>query len=500
MHWIDVGIMILYLVGCAAAGMLARGRGGDAEDYFTAKGGLNTWFSTIVVGLSIAGTFFSGISFIAYPSVVYSNGILLPFWGLLVSMPICYFVLRYWFLPRYLAGGWRFPYEILESRFGASTRTAAASLYILMRIGWMAAMIYAPTIAIMTMGNLDKSWFWPIVLITGIVNTLYTVVSGIRGVIVTEAIQMLVIMLGVGATIAAAWWQLPISASTALADLSNSGKLNPFNFTLDFKTGLTFWTVLIGATVANLTNYIGDQMSLQRYLATGNVKAASRSFAVNIIGVVIVVGLLTTVGLSLFVYYAHTSDPTLPTKADQIFPHFVATRLPVGVAGLLLAALMAATSIPSGINTLAAVLTLDFHARIDRNMTERKQLWCGRVYSLVIGLAATGAAGIVSSLGSLFELSQIILGVFAGPLLSCIVVAVAGWRCSGLAMIAGMMLGWLAGVGVTLSGASAMWVAPAAALTTVVAALVITRVLGLFGHREAVVARAFEPVPASERV
>ena len=80
-----------------------------------------------MVGLSIAATFFSGISFIAYPSVVYSHGILLPFWGLIGCMPIYYIVLRYWFLPRYLAGKWEYPYQVLEARFGAGTRTFAAA-------------------------------------------------------------------------------------------------------------------------------------------------------------------------------------------------------------------------------------------------------------------------------------------------------------------------------------------------------------------------------------
>jgi SSS family solute:Na+ symporter len=478
MHWIDIGIMGLYLVGMTLAGSLARGKGDDAEDYFTAGGSLNNWFNTIVVGLSIAGTFFSGISFISYPSVVYSNGILLPIVGLAVCMPVSFLVLRFWFLPRYLAPKWKYPYDVLEARFGPTTRTLAASLYILMRVGWMAAMIYAPTIAIMTMGNLDQRWFWPIVLATGLSNTFYTVISGIRGVIVTEAIQMLVIMLGVGATIAAAWWQLPVSFSTALADLHNSGRLNLLNFSLDPKAGLTVWAVAMGVTVGNLCNYIGDQMSLQRYLATGDTKAASRSFLVNVVGVVIVVLLLTTVGLSLFVYYSHGNDATLPSKADQVFPHFVATRLPVGVAGLLLAALLAATSIPSGINTLAGVLTLDFHARFRPGLTDAQLARWGRVYSLAIGLAATATAGAVSSLGSLFESSQIILGVFAGPLLSCIVVAVSDWRCRGWAMTAGMMVGWLAGVAVTYSGAYALWVAPVSAVLTIVVALGLSRFAG----------------------
>jgi SSS family solute:Na+ symporter len=154
-----------------------------------------------------------------------------------------------------------------------------------------------------------------------------------------------------------------------------------------------------------------------------------------------------------------------------VFPHFVATRLPVGVAGLLLAALLAATSIPSGINTLAGVLTLDFHARFRPGLSDAQLARWGKLYSLVIGLAATAAAGVVSSLGTLFESSQIILGVFAGPLLSCIVLAVGPWRCRGWAMVTGMLLGWAAGVTVTYAGASALWVAPVSAVLSTVVAL-----------------------------
>ena len=226
MHWIDVSIMAAYMIGITAVGLLSRGRGEDAEEYFVAAGSLNTWFESVMVGLSIAATFFSGISFIAYPSVVYAHGLVLPAWGLLVCLPIQYAILRYWFLPRYLGGGWEYPYQVIEVRFGAATRTFAAGLYILMRIGWMAAMIYAPTVAILTMGRLDRSWFWPIILITGLSNTLYTVFSGVRGVIVTEALHIPVIALGVAATIASAWWQMPIPAGEALAGLAPSGRLD----------------------------------------------------------------------------------------------------------------------------------------------------------------------------------------------------------------------------------------------------------------------------------
>jgi hypothetical protein len=294
-------------------------------------------------------------------------------------------------------------------------------------------------------------------------------------VIVTEALHIPVIIFGISATIAAAWWQLSVPLGTALGDRARSGRINIFDFSIDPRAPHTVWTVVLGVSVGSLTNYIGDQMSLQRYLVTGDVRSASRSFAVNVIGVVIVVTLLTLVGLSMYVYYSHTVDPTLPTRSDEVFPHFVATRLPVGVAGLLLAALLASTGVLSGINALAAVLTLDLHARLRTGMMAAQQVWWGRFYSLMIGLLATLTAGVVSKLGTLFELSQRILGLFAGPILSCVVVAVGGWRCTGGAMVIGMLLGWLVGIAVTGSGAAAPWVAPSSALTTLVTALALSR-------------------------
>ncbi|WP_165071908.1 sodium:solute symporter family transporter [Paludisphaera rhizosphaerae] len=474
MHWIDVSIMAAYMIGITIIGVLSRGKGEDAEDYFVAGGSQHSWFESVLVGLSIAATFFSGISFIAYPSVVYSNGVLLPVWGVLVCLPIQYTILRYWFLPRYLAGGWAFPYQVIESRFGPAARTFAAGLYVLMRIGWMAAMIYAPTLAIITMGRLDQRWFWPIVLITGLSNTLYTVVSGVRGVIVTEALHIPVIAFGVAATIISAWWQMPVPVGEALADVARQGRFDVLNFSIDPTSPLTVWTVLLGVSLGNLANYIGDPMSLQRYLMIGDARVAARSFAVNIIGVVIVVSLLSTVGLSMFAFYSHTADPTLPSKPDQVFPHFVATRLPPGVAGLLLAALLAATGIPSGINALASVLTIDFHTRFLPSTTPTQALWWGRVYSLLLGALATVTAGFLSKLGTIFEMSQVILGVFAGPLLTCVAVAVAGWRCTGPAMIAGMLTGWATGVAVSLSGAAPSWAAPSSSLATLASALIFT--------------------------
>jgi SSS family solute:Na+ symporter len=472
MTWIDATVIVVYMLGMIAVGLATRGKQETADDYFIAGGMMRGWLSTLIVGLSIAATLFSGISFIFYPAETYRGGLVLFMGVAFVSMPVAYFVLRS-FLPRYLATGVTHPYETIERKFGPSTRTVASLMYASMRVGWLAALIYAPTLAIMAAGRLSPGWFWPVVLATGLVSTLYTVFGGIRGVIVTDALQFIVIIAGIAATFLCVWLKLPVPFSEAVTSLYDAGRLNFLPLSLDPTAKLTVWTVAIGVTVANLANYIGDQMSLQRYLATGDTKTALHTFAVNVVGVILVLALLTSVGLAMFVFYRFVPDTTRPENIDQIFPHFIAHELPVGISGLVLAAILAATmsSMTSGINALAATVTLDLMPRIARPLTSTEQLRFAKACSCVVGVVSTLLAGVVNRLGTLFDLSQIILGVFAGPLLIVVLLSVVDRRISPRGMIAGLLLGCLAGSGVALSPVASLWTAPVSAGCTLLIAL-----------------------------
>lgn len=472
MSWIDATVIIVYMLGMISVGLATRGKQENADDYFIAGGVMRGWLNNVIVGLSIAATLFSGISFIFYPAVTYRNGIVLFTGVALVCMPVAYFVLR-WFLPKYLATKVTHPYETIERKFGATTRTVASVMYALMRIGWMAALIYAPTLAIMAAGRLSPGWFWPVVLATGLVSTLYTVFGGIRGVIVTDALQFVVIIAGITASFLCVWFKLPISMSEAVASINDAGLFNFLKLSTDPTVGLTLWTVIIGVTVANLANYIGDQMSLQRYLATGETRSALHTFSINVAGVILVLALLTGIGLSMFVFYKYVPDPTLPENVDQIFPHFIATQLPVGISGLVLAAILAATmsSMTSGINALSATITLDLMPRIARPLAPSEQLRFAKICSCVVGVISTMLAGVVNRLGTLFDLTQIILGVFAGPLLIVVMMSVMKRPISSIGMMVGLIVGCAAGWAVALSPVAPLWTAPVSAACTLAIAL-----------------------------
>ncbi len=466
MSFIDVSIIVIYMVSMILIGIACRGKQVDESDYFTGHGGFSHFLGTIIVGLSIAATFFSGISMFAYPSLAFEKGITI-LTGVFL-LPVAAIVAGGWFLPRYLKTGTKEPYEIIERKFGLPTRIVAAWLFLMLRIAWMGTLIYAPTSALVGGFGLDPYWFWIIVLGIGISSTVYTVLGGIRGVIITDAIQFLVMIGGILLPVAVVWQRLELGWPEAFRYLQETGRLNLMSFSLDVTEPLTFWSMLCGFTVGNLGMYIADQMALQRYLASNNVREARKAFVINIAGVLIVISLLVVMGLSLALFYGLVKPDQLPAKADAVFPHFLATELPTGTAGLIFAAILAATmsSMTSGINSLAGTIVMDLNSRTSWLSTPRQRLRFAKMISLGIGLFSTCVAGLVSYLGSIFEIAQSLTGVFLGPLLVCMLLAVSPRRFSPLAVRWGMGLGIVAGWGVIFSPADKLWVGPVATLVS----------------------------------
>lgn len=476
---VDLTIIVVYLIAMVVIGIACRGRQADEQDYFTGQGGFSRVIGVALVGLSIAATFFSGISFLSYPSEVYRTGVTIVA-GILI-FPLAGLVVAYWFLPRYLGSCGREPYEIIERRFGYPARAVAALMFVLLRITWMGTLIYAPTIAVMAAARLPESAFWPIVLTIGLASTLYTTLGGIRGVIVTDAIQFIVIAIGLAWPVAHVALRLPEPWGEAWAWLGDNNKLDWINLSTNFQEPYTVGSLVFGFLTANLAIYVADQMSLQRYLASGSLSAARRAFAINIIGVMIVIALLALVGVSMAVWYGMATTQTPPAKPDHVFPFFVATELPVGGPGLILAAILAATmsSMTSGINSLAGTLTLDLVGRTRLLTTPARRLAFGRAASVVLGVAATGVAGLVGMLGTIFEIAQATTGVFLGPLLACVVLAVTRLPIRPWSTIAGMIAGTVAGWIVVASDVYVLWVAPTAAAVSFGIPLFVTAAGGL---------------------
>lgn len=469
MHPLDAIIITVYLVGIVAIGIIYRGRQDSIRDYFTASHGFGGWVGTIMVGLSLGATLFSALSFVAFPSVIYTYGVTAL--SALLGYPAAYLVLRYWFLPRYMAVDQESPYDIIEVRFGRSTRLLASAMFVLLRLCWMAALIYASVVVVVACFKLGSEWIWPVTLLIGLSSTAYTVVGGIRGVIITDAIQFLLIMLVLVVTIAYAMFNIPLSTADVSAYLRGNTGLLTLNWSLDPTMTMTVWAMLIGGTMQNMSSFTADQMSLQRYLAAGKVSDASRAFGMSMLTTSFVLILLSLVGLTLGAWYAVHPDPSLPRDADKVFPYFVATQLPVGFMGMIIAAILAASmsSITSGINALSGSLMNDFVPLAER-VEARQLLRYARWLSAAIGVIATIVAGFVDGMGSLFDIMNAFYGIFLGPLLGCMFCTVVAMSVRGSHLMSGMVIGCLSGLAVAKSSWANLWVTLVSASVTVLIA------------------------------
>ena len=456
----DVIVILLYLVATIAAGLVFRGRAESVDEYFTGRGLFRGRLGEVLIGLSIAATFLSGISIIVYVSSAYSDGARI---GLgLLCLPISWLVLLRWFLPRYLAAGGRHPYDVVELRLGYGARAGLSAMFFLLRVGWMGVMVYVPTLVILGAFGLGPAWFWPIVLVVGLSSTLYTVVGGIRGVIITDALQFIVILGGMLLIVVLLLARLGLSPAEITADLAARGRLDVLDFSLDPRRPFTFWTVVVGMSVSNLGAYLADQMSLQRYLASGTPEAAHRAFVVNAAGVAGVIITLVVTGLLLSVWYARNPAAEVPAKPDLVLGHFIVRELPPGVAGALIAAILAATmsSMTSAINSLAGVITNDWLPRLGRPRTPGELYRFGRRASLLIGVAATLLSGFAADLGSVLDVSAKVMGAFLGPMLACILFAVGGVAVPRSGILIALAAGVSAGWAVAFSPYASLWVSP----------------------------------------
>jgi len=473
MRLIDIAVVVIYLAVVVAVGIASRGRKKSADEYFTAHGLFSGKLGTLLVGLSIAATFFSGISLIVYISSAYSGGIQIAIG--IVALPVSWVVLQFWFLPRYLAGQWKHPYDIIEKRFGNPVRLTLSAMFALMRIGWMGVLVYAPAMVIMGTAGLSDGWFWPIVLMIGLSSTAYTVIGGIRSVIITDAIQFVIVSMGMLFIAFYIWAKLDITTAQMVTELGDAGRLELFNFSLDPTLTFTFWAILIGGGVSNVSAYLSDQMALQRYLTSETPKEATRSFVINILGAMGVVVILVSVGLLLWLWYQHHPDPAIPTEPDKVISYFIAKELPVGVAGLLIAAILAATmsSMTSGVNALASAFTNDWVARFGRVRTSEENYQVGRWASFGIGVFATGMAGFVAQMGTILNASNVVMGLFLGPMLACMILALVKIQVSGRVVLFGMVCGTLIGGLVAFSPVSKLWVSPVAFVFSILVPLLM---------------------------
>lgn len=444
--WLDAFVLIAYLVGIAALGsLLGRGQK-DTSDYFL--GGRT--FHWLPIALSVIATDLSAITYMGCPALAFQKD--LRYLPVIFTVPIAVLTT----VPIVVAVFYRLKiftiYEYLERRYGTPLRLLASVLFLAMRGGWLATAIFVPSLALSVVANMNLV---ACILAMGLFATFYSTIGGFKGVIWCDVVQFFILVGGVVITIVSIVADFHGDVPAIWAIASGQGHTRMFDFDWHFTAEYTFWSVILGGIVTNMSSAGADQVTVQRYLSARSLGTAIRSALAQSMIVVPVVVPMFLAGTFLVAYYQHhpemmqsllALDPANPTKAmDRVLPHFVIHALPAGIGGLVVAGIMAATmsSLDAGMNSLANVAVMDYYKRFFHRdwKNERHYLWVSRVATIFFGVSATVTAMYVDRLGTIIEIIGTIQSLIVGPLVAMFFLGVLTKRANGPGVFAGALIG-----------------------------------------------------------
>ncbi len=410
---INLVVLVVYLAATVLLGLWV-GRHGQTTDEFMAAGRrIPGW----AVGLSIFGTYVSSISFLALPAKAYAQT-----WNAFVfslSIPITTWIAVRYFVPFYRNAGGVSAYEHLEARFGPWARTYAVVCYMLTQLSRMGTILYLLALAIAPL----TGWSIPfLIVLTGCIVIVYTLIGGIEAVIWTDVMQSIVFIVGALACVVVLILGIHGGAPVAwkLALENNKLSLGSFGGGL---TESTFWVVLFYGIFTNLNNFGIDQSFVQRYQTAKSNQEAERSVWFGALLYLPISAVFFLIGTLLFAFY--TSRPAdLPAEvsanADTVFPHFIATQLPIGLAGLVISAILAAaqSTLSSSINCCATLFLCDIYRRYFRpDASESESMGVLRVMSLVFGVAGVMIGLEMMQIKSILDAWWSLASIFSGGML-----------------------------------------------------------------------------------
>jgi len=448
---LDYFIIVLYLVGTTAFGTWFVKRSGDMKGFTLAGNLIPGW----AIGLSLMATYLSSISYLANPGKSYASD-----WRPFVfslTLPVAIWIASRWFVPLYRNQVRTTAYEYLEQRFSLWARVYMGAAYILLQIGRFAVVLYLTALALAALLDIDIK---ALILVLGFLTIIYTLLGGFAAVIWTDVVQAVVLFLGglvclliLLINMPGGWEQL-----SSVTIREHKFSLGPMDFDLVTQS---FWVIFIFGLVENLKNFSVDQNYVQRFLSAATEAEARKALWLGGLLYIPISAMFFMIGTALFVYYLNVHPADLPDKADQVFPYFIVHELPTGMAGLVIAGVLAAgmSTMSSSLNSAATVYTIDFYKRVlNPDADDHTQLKMIRTATgLIGGLATLASLAMINAKTALdvwWEMSAIFGGGMLGLFLSAILMPGLRSRQAMAATITGLLfVAWASASNIWFAGA-----------------------------------------------
>ena len=375
----DLLVVALYLVAVLAiGGVFARGQRSLTE--FFLAGRSIPWWGAALSGMA---TMMSAVGYLGAPGQAFAGD-----WRYLqmrLAVIPALLIAGFLVLPLFYRLEIYTAYEYLERRFDRRTRLLAALLFLLLKLFYTGVAIYAPALVVAEMTGWPLLW---IVLGIGALTTAYTTLGGIRAVIWTDALQMIVLSAGILLALWLVVTRVDGGLAGVIATATAAGKLRFFDWSLDPTVEFTVWNGLIGGTFYLVSQYAVDQAEIQRFLTTKSVSGCRRAMVWSLLANAVLGMVLFFVGTALWVFYQQNAAAT-PLDADRAFPKFILEEIPAGLRGLLIAGVFAAamSTVSSILNSLSAVVVRDLRS-FDEDDVHSGIGWA-RYATIASGIAAT---------------------------------------------------------------------------------------------------------------
>ncbi|QDH25199.1 sodium:proline symporter [Neokomagataea tanensis] len=355
MHLTDILIICAYLVLLPCVTIILSRRG-SAQDFLSAHHDLPWW----AICLSLVATETSTLTFISVPGIGYTDG--LVFVGLAVGYFIGRGIVALWFLPLYARGAMTSAYQYLGERFGSKVQHVASGAFLATRLVAESVRLLAgmlPLVWLMGQAGIAVNQVSLLCIIMA-ATLVYTLFGGLRAVVWSDVIQLVLYAVGAVFCVGLLWPKIS-RGDWALA--SASGHLSLFHHTHHVLSDpFTPLAAVVGGTILTVASHGTDQLLVQRLLAAGSLRSARAALIGSAVLVGGLFGVLSLIGVQLWLVHGGVPLSALGLKSDDLFPHFIATGLPAGCAGLLVAGVLSATmgSLSSTLNAMAGVLLTDF--------------------------------------------------------------------------------------------------------------------------------------------
>jgi len=440
---LDLVVIVLYLAGVTLFGLRFRSGQQTLKGYFLADNAIPWW----AISLSIVAAETSTLTVISVPGLAYDKDF--SFLQLVLGYIIGRVVVSFVLIPQYFRGELLTAYQLIERRFGQRLRALTAGIFLATRAAAEGVRVFAVAIVVRValgsllagIGDLQRDMI--AIAIVTVLTLLYTLRGGLKAAIWTDVMQQTVYVAGTLIAFLIILHMAPGGWSTVHQVAGQAGKFRLFDFTLDWTTKYTLWSGIVGGAFLTTASHGTDQLIVQRLLAARGQRQAQVALILSGVIVFFQFALFLMIGAMLFVFYRFYPPPAAFTRTDTIFPVFIVSRMPHGVSGLLIAAILAAamSNLSAALNSLSSTAIVDFYIRLRPNSSEKRRIWLSRVAMVGWALVLFGLALVARHGGRVIEVGLTIASVAYGGMLGVFLLGVLTRTASELGAMIGMICG-----------------------------------------------------------